>query len=81
TRLIDRMERAGYVTRERCPDDRRGAFAITTPAGRRALRQAGPVHARGVAEHFARHLSREETDVLTGALERVAGSQPRRRPD
>ena len=78
TRLIDRMERAGFVKRERCADDRRGAFAAITPAGRRALRRTGPVHARGVSEHFARHLTREEANTLTGALERVAGSQPGR---
>ncbi len=76
TRLVDRMERAGYVSRERCADDRRGAFATITSAGRKALRQASPVHARGVAEHFARRLSREETDVLAGALGRLAGAQP-----
>jgi DNA-binding MarR family transcriptional regulator len=77
TRLVDRMERAGYVTRERCVDDRRGAFAMITAAGRKALRRASPVHARGVVEHFVRHLSREETDVLAGALERVVDAQPR----
>jgi DNA-binding MarR family transcriptional regulator len=77
TRLVDRMERAGYVSRERCNEDRRGAFATITPAGRKALRHASPVHTRGVAEHFARHLSREETDVLTGALERLVDAQPR----
>ncbi len=76
TRLVDRMERAGYVSRERCTDDRRGAFAMITSAGRKALRQASPVHARGVAEHFARHLSREETDVLAGAMERLVDAQP-----
>jgi DNA-binding MarR family transcriptional regulator len=77
TRLIDRMEQAGYVRREQCPDDRRGAFAAITPTGRRVLRQARPVHARGISEHFARHLTRQEADVLTGALERVADSQPK----
>ena len=77
TRLVDRMERAGLVSRERCADDRRGAYATITGAGRKALRQASPVHARGVAEHFARHLSREETDVLAGALERLVDAQPR----
>jgi hypothetical protein len=41
------------------------------------LRRASPVHARGVVEHFVRHLSREETDVLAGALERVVDAQPR----
>jgi DNA-binding MarR family transcriptional regulator len=77
TRLVDRMERAGYVRREQCADDRRGAYAAITSGGRRALRQAGPAHTRGVAENFARHLTREEAIVLTSALERVASSQPR----
>jgi DNA-binding MarR family transcriptional regulator len=78
TRLIDRMEHAGYVHRERCADDRRGAYAAITPAGRRALRQAGPVYSRGVAEHFAHRLTGEETAVLTSALGRVADGQLRR---
>jgi len=77
TRLIDRMEQSGYVRREQCADDRRGAFAAITPSGRHTLRNARPVHARGIAEHFARHLTRQETDVLTGALQRVADSQPK----
>jgi DNA-binding MarR family transcriptional regulator len=77
TRLIDRMQRAGYVRREQCADDRRGAYATITTTGRRALRQAAPVHARGVDEHFSRHVTQEESVVLTNALERVAKSQPR----
>src|SRR3954463_6481530 len=28
TRLADRMERAGLISREACPDDRRGTFAV-----------------------------------------------------
>ena len=28
TRLVDRMARAGLVTRERCEDDRRGTYAV-----------------------------------------------------
>ncbi len=76
TRLVDRMERAGYVRRERCPDDRRGAFATLTARGRRALRQAEPIHERSVAEHFVRHLRADEAEVLTGALARVTAAQP-----
>ncbi len=57
TRLVDRMVSEGLVTRERCDDDRRGTFASITAAGRARLRQASGVHLRGVAEHFARHLS------------------------
>lgn len=71
TRLVDRMEQAGYVRRESCPSDRRGAFAVITPAGRAALRRAWPVHARGVHEHFAAQLTDEEARTLAAALTRV----------
>ncbi|HEX6311775.1 MAG TPA: MarR family transcriptional regulator [Acidimicrobiia bacterium] len=78
TRLVDRMERAGYVRREHCADDRRGAFAVVTAAGRRAYRQASPVYERGIEEHFTRHLG-ERSVVLTAALERVAAAEQSRR--
>jgi DNA-binding MarR family transcriptional regulator len=74
TRLIDRMERAGLVRREHCPTDRRALYATLTPEGKRALRQAQPVHFRGIAEHFARHLSCDEAKTLAAALGRMAPS-------
>ena len=77
TRLVDRMEHAGLVSREACPSDRRGAYAAITGAGRAALRSAWPVHARGVEEHFVRHLTPEEIEVLRVALTRIADAAPR----
>lgn len=74
TRLVDRMERAGFVERQRCPSDRRGTEAVITADGRKALRQSWPVHARGVAEHFAQHLDANELKVLTAALGRMGPS-------
>ena len=74
TRLIDRMEGDGLVGRERCPSDRRGAFAVLTPAGRTVFRRAAPVHLRGVQEHFARHLDGAEAELLRACLARVTGA-------
>jgi DNA-binding MarR family transcriptional regulator len=71
TRLVDRLEREGLVRREPSDDDRRGADAVLTPAGRARLRAAWPVQERGIAEHFAAHLSAEEVDVLRQALGRI----------
>ncbi|HYT24886.1 MAG TPA: MarR family transcriptional regulator [Actinomycetota bacterium] len=71
TRLIDRMERAGLVRRQRCPSDRRGSFAVLTQAGRTVFRRAAPVHLRGIEEHFARHLAPAEAEVLRTVLGRV----------
>jgi DNA-binding MarR family transcriptional regulator len=74
TRVVDRMERAGLVRREACPTDRRSMYTALTPEGRRALKQARPVHLRGVAEHFARHLSDDEAKTITAALGRMSPS-------
>ncbi|HZD00423.1 MAG TPA: MarR family transcriptional regulator [Actinomycetes bacterium] len=71
SRLVDRMEEAGLVRRERCPSDRRGAFAVLTDEGRRVLGRAVPVHLRGIQEHFASHLDSDEVRVLAALLDKV----------
>jgi DNA-binding MarR family transcriptional regulator len=71
SRLVDRMEEAELVRRERCPSDRRGAYAVLTDEGRRLLRRAAPVHLRGIKEHFTSHLDEHEIRVLTAALGKV----------
>lgn len=68
TRLVDRMQTAGLVTREACAVDRRGTEAVMTDAGHRALSEAAPIHIRGVEEHFASHLDDEELAVMSRAL-------------
>ncbi len=44
SRLVGRLEEAGYVTRATCAYDRRGIFACVTDAGRRAQKEADPTH-------------------------------------
>lgn len=68
TRLVDRLEAAGYVQRTSCPSDRRGTFATITAEGRQALRRARPLHLQGVAEHFVAPLSADELAALGRAL-------------
>lgn len=79
TRLVDRMEGAGLVKRERCPEDRRGMFAVLTPVGRRRLRDATSVHLRGVRNHFTAQLTDADVRAMRGALGRVlaGGGTPR----
>ncbi len=71
TRLVARIEKAGLLRREPDPADGRGLFAVLTDEGLEALRKTWPTYARGIAEHFGRHLSDEETQVMTEALGRV----------
>ncbi len=71
TRLVDRLEGAGYLSREDCSSDRRGCFAVLREKGQEALRRTRPVYERGVIGHFGRHLDDGEVRVLAAALERV----------
>jgi len=71
TRLVDRMEAAGLVERKACGDDRRGSWAALTPAGRKKLKEAAPVHVRGVDQYFARHLTKDEAKAFSKALSRM----------
>jgi DNA-binding MarR family transcriptional regulator len=72
TRFVDRMQKAGLVTREVCKADRRGTFVVMTDEGRATFRAAAPVHLDGVRRHFTDHLDDEEARVLAGALRRIA---------
>jgi DNA-binding MarR family transcriptional regulator len=70
TRLIDRIEAAGYVERRPCPTDRRVAYAGITDAGRKVLDQAATAHARNLRAAFAA-FSETDLDTLDGLLDRV----------
>ena len=71
SRLVDRLESAGLLRREPDPTDRRGSFAVLTEEGAAMRKRMWPVYARGIAEHFGRHLADEEVKTLTEALKRV----------
>lgn len=71
TRLVDRLERAGLVTRSRCTDDRRGTFAELTEAGSDRLRATAPTHLEGVQRYFTTLMDEDEAATLTALLTRV----------
>ncbi|MEX1178183.1 MAG: MarR family transcriptional regulator [Nitriliruptor sp.] len=71
TRLIDRMEREGLVTRYPCEDDRRGTYAQMTAHGYDVIRSSAPTHLAGIREHFADPLDDHEAGVIAAALGRI----------
>ena len=71
TRAVDRLERDGLVERQACPDDRRGAFAVLTPAGRDLMDLAVPEHLEHVGELLADLFTPEEEAHLTALLRRL----------
>jgi DNA-binding MarR family transcriptional regulator len=75
---ITRMEQAGLVTRETCPSDRRGSFAVLTDEGMRRLEKAAPDHVESVRRHFIDRLSGDELTTLHEVMHRTA--EPLRNP-
>ena len=70
TRLVDRMETAGYVQRVPCPTDRRVSYAALTDAGRAKLDEAAQVHAANLRSVFAA-FSDEERETFDALLDRL----------
>lgn len=68
TRLVDRMEQAGYVERRPCPTDRRVQHVGLTRAGQDMLRAATEVHLQGIQKHIYDVLDADEIAVLNGIL-------------
>lgn len=71
SRLVDRLERDGYVLRERCDLDGRGLYATLTAAGADKLRKARPTHLHGIRRLFLARLSAADLPRLAGYWERV----------
>lgn len=72
TYRVNGLEAEGLVERRACPEDRRGWYAVLTPAGRRRLELAAPTHVAGVRRHVLDHVDRPELAPLTTVLGRMA---------
>lgn len=70
--LIDELERARYVKRERNPDDRRANVITLTAAGRRAQERAEQAVDAHALEFFGR-LSEPQRQELDRLLARLVG--------
>jgi DNA-binding MarR family transcriptional regulator len=61
---VNRLEELGWVRRETCPEDRRGALAVLTDAGFAALAAAAPHHVASVRAHLFDVLTSEQLAEL-----------------
>jgi DNA-binding MarR family transcriptional regulator len=71
SRLVDRLEATGLVVRAACKDDARVAWATLTDTGLERLRDASPVHLRGVETHFLAQIPDADREALIRALETI----------
>lgn len=68
---IARMGDRGLVTKDKCGDDRRGAFVVATDEGRAAIEAAAPHHVGTVRRLFVDPLTPAELDALGSIAQKV----------
>ena len=67
------LERDGWVRRQPCATDGRGAVAVLTEKGAKALRDAAPGHVRGVRRHLFDQLGAPQQRALRSISNAVLG--------
>ena len=79
SRLLDRLEKSGYVQRRPCADDGRGQIVAITGAGRALIKRMWPTYRAAIARHVGAKLSEDEAvrlAVLLGKLLAAATAPP-----
>jgi DNA-binding MarR family transcriptional regulator len=71
TRLVDRLEDAKLVARERSEEDRRGAYAVLTEKGKVMRKQMWPVYQTAIRDLFEKAITDDEAGVVGGVLRRI----------
>ena len=82
SRLIDRLEEAGYVERSAYANDRRGQIIAITKAGKAIRRRTWSVYGPAIQAAVGEQLSAKQIDTLTTLLGALGGasSSARRTP-
>lgn len=68
SRLIDRLEAAGYVERQPCEEDGRGQVVALTADGRDLLKRMWPTYRAAIQRHVGARLSSEQAVALGRVL-------------
>jgi DNA-binding MarR family transcriptional regulator len=68
SRLLDRIEAAGYLERRTCEEDGRGQQVVITRAGRELRRRMWPVYAGALNEAVTDRLSERDAVTLARLL-------------
>jgi DNA-binding MarR family transcriptional regulator len=71
TRLLEGLERAGWVERVQCPEDGRVAYAQLTEVGEAKLGEASETHLEAVRATLGERLSRDELRTLAELLAKL----------
>lgn len=71
SRLLGRIERAGYINRVACDGDGRGHVVQITDAGKVVRKRMWPIYQRCLVDIFEGQINVDEADTLKNLLGRV----------
>ena len=71
SRVVERLEKAGLITREEASEDRRGAYAVLTDIGAERFRIASEKHMAFVRENFLTLFSEQELKQMAKFWKRM----------
>lgn len=71
SRLLDRMEKAGYVKRDICTQDGRGIVIRLTGQGRKIREKMWPVYAEAMQREIGEKLTDREAETLAATLAKL----------
>jgi DNA-binding MarR family transcriptional regulator len=71
SRLLDRLEKEGLVTREPCVDDARGQWVVITEKGKATQTRTWKVYAKSIQKHVGEKLDDRAAATLADLLGRL----------
>ncbi len=71
SRAISRLEERDLITRVDCTDDRRGCFAVLTPAGHELMNASLMHHVRDLDQFFFQPLADEDLATFVSACRKL----------
>lgn len=75
THTVSRLEKDGFVYRERTQDDGRGVYATLTESGYAKLVEAAPTHVESVRQVFIDAVSPEDFEAIGRAMSAVLAAE------
>lgn len=76
SRMVERLERRGLVSREPAPDDARGLVVALTEEGRAMQRHVGRRHVQSIMRHVGGALDGDELAALTDLTAKLRAYRP-----
>jgi len=71
SRLINRIEKAGYLERNVCEDDGRGQFLQITCSGRKLRQDMWQIYGPAIDASIGEKLSQEQQKTMSGLLDKL----------